>query len=427
MAIGVLILGESGSGKSYSMRNLSEDEVKVISIEKPILPFKNHLELTRTNDVNEIIKEMKATKKKIIVIDDFQYILGLAAMRRSLEKGWDKFSEMQFDYFKVLDALKELPDDVIVYFMSHIETTDDGVTKIKTIGKALDKYITIEGMFMIVLGTKVADGNYYFITQTNGKDTLKSPAGMFPSYAVDNDLKYIDEKIRNYYEIGEFLTDEEMAEIDEAAKKDDIPIADDGKKRRGRRNAKKEESEKAPVKEEKEENTKPNTDTNKEQAADAAGESTKRRSRKSRKNGVDNDTGDSEKSDARQVHEENIEPPKKRRGRATDKSREEVEKDNAEKVAYANVDETGEKEEIPFEEAEEPKLDKPPRRTRKNREKPAAEAEAEAEQAAEEECVGESTRTSATDAGDKTMTVPTTAQDHAHEETPAPRRRRRRA
>lgn len=415
MAIGVLILGESGSGKSYSMRNLSEDEVKVISIEKPILPFKNHLELTRTNDVNEIIKEMKATKKKIIVIDDFQYILGLAAMRRSLEKGWDKFSEMQFDYFKVLDALKELPDDVIVYFMSHIETTDDGVTKIKTIGKALDKYITIEGMFMIVLGTKVADGNYYFITQTNGKDTLKSPAGMFPSYAVDNDLKYIDEKIRNYYEIGEFLTDEEMAEIDEAAKKDDIPIADDGKKRRGRRSAKKEESEKAPVKEEKEENTKPNTDTNKEQAADAAGESTKRRSRKSRKNGVDNDTGDSEKSDARQVHEENIEnesfqaengqtdsgamgvpaePPKRR----TRKSREEVEKDNAEKVAYANVDETGEKEEIPFEEAEEPKLDKPPRRTRKNREKPAAETEAEAEQAAEEE----------------------------QAETPAPRRRRRR-
>lgn len=415
MAIGVLILGESGSGKSYSMRNLSEDEVKVISIEKPILPFKNHLELTRTNDVNEIIKEMKATKKKIIVIDDFQYILGLAAMRRSLEKGWDKFSEMQFDYFKVLDALKELPDDVIVYFMSHIETTDDGVTKIKTIGKALDKYITIEGMFMIVLGTKVADGNYYFITQTNGKDTLKSPAGMFPSYAVDNDLKYIDEKIRNYYEIGEFLTDEEMAEIDEAAKKDDIPIADDGKKRRGRRSAKKEESKKAPVKEEKEENTKPNTDTNKEQAADAAGESTKRRGRKSRKNGVDNDTGDSEKSDARQVHEENVEdesfqaengqvdsgamdvpaePPKRR----TRKSREEVEKDNAEKIANANVDETGEKEEIPFEEAEEPKLDKPPRRTRKNREKSAAEAEAEAEQAAEEE----------------------------QAETPAPRRRRRR-
>ena len=171
MAIGVLVLGESGSGKSYSMRNFNEDEVKVISVEKPILPFKNHFELTRTSDVKQIIKELKATNKKRIVIDDFQYILGLACMRRSLEKGWDKFSEMQFDYFQILDALKELPDDVIVYFMSHTETDENGNTKIKTIGKALDKYITIEGLFMIVLGTRVSDGNYYFITQTNGKDT----------------------------------------------------------------------------------------------------------------------------------------------------------------------------------------------------------------------------------------------------------------
>ena len=236
MAIGVLILGESGSGKSYSMRNFNEDEVKVISVEKPILPFKNHFELTRTSDVKQIIKELKATKKKRIVIDDFQYILGLACMRRSLEKGWDKFSEMQFDYFQILDALKELPDDVIVYFMSHTETDENGNTKIKTIGKALDKYITIEGLFMIVLGTRVSDGNYYFTTQTNGKDTIKTPAGMFPSYAIDNDLKYVDEKIRNYYEIGsDFLTDEEIAEIDEEAKK--VDIEPDKKKRRGRKAA----------------------------------------------------------------------------------------------------------------------------------------------------------------------------------------------
>ena len=246
MAIGVLILGESGSGKSYSMRNFNEHEVKVISVEKPILPFKNHFELTRTSDVKHIIKELKATNKKRIVIDDFQYILGLACMRRSLEKGWDKFSEMQFDYFQILDALKELPDDVIVYFMSHTETDENGNTKIKTIGKALDKYITIEGLFMIVLGTRVSDGNYYFITQTNGKDTLKTPAGMFPSYAVDNDLKYVDEKIRNYYEIGEFLSDADIAEIDEEAKKVDIE-PEEKKKRRGRKAA----AEETPAEEEK--------------------------------------------------------------------------------------------------------------------------------------------------------------------------------
>lgn len=375
MAIGVLILGESGSGKSYSMRNLSPDEVKVISVEKPILPFKNHFDVTRTNDVDKIVKELKTTDKKIAVIDDFQYILGLAAMRRSLEKGWDKFSEMQFDYFKVLDALKDLPDDMIVYFMSHIETDENGVTKIKTIGKALDKYITIEGLFMIVLGTRVSDGNYYFITQTNGKDTLKTPDGMFPSYAIDNDLKYVDEKIRNYYEIGEFLTDEEMKEIDEAAKKVDV-IGDDGKKKRGRRSAKKEESEKAPVEEKKEENEKP-----------------KRRRKKT------DDTTSDESAESvvdEQIHEENVEEESFRReDEATDegsvgtvlpdekpkkrtrKKREEVAAENEQNIVNANL--SDEKDEIPYDEAEEPEVEKLPRRSRKDRSQEEAVTQSEEE------------------------------------------------
>lgn len=406
MGIPVLILGESGTGKSASLRNFKPSDLKVINVANKPLPFKNKIESVATDDYRTVIKELKLNKKKVAVIDDAQYLMANEFMRRATERGFDKFTEIAQNFWSLVNMVKDLPDDQVVYFLAHIERDANGNEKIKTIGKLLDEKITVEGMFTIVLKTNVTDGVYSFITQNSGHDTVKSPIGMFPSIVIDNDLKYVDEKIRNYYEIGEFLTDDEIAEIDEAAKKDDIPI-EDGKKRRGRRNAKKEESENTPQEEEKEE-----TGT--------------KRGRKTAERNVDDDTRDSEKSDARQVHEENVEPPKKRRRRATDKSREEVEKDNAEKVAYANVDETGEKEEIPFEEAEEPKLDKPPRRTRKNREKPAAEAEAEAEQAAEEERVGESTRTSATDAGDKTMTVPTTAQDHAHEETPAPRRRRRR-
>lgn len=407
MGIPVLILGESGTGKSASLRNFKPSDLKVINVANKPLPFKNKIESVATDDYRTVIKELKLNKKKVAVIDDAQYLMANEFMRRATERGFDKFTEIAQNFWSLVNMVKDLPGDQVVYFLAHIERDANGNEKIKTIGKLLDEKITVEGMFTIVLKTNVTDGVYSFITQNSGHDTVKSPIGMFPSIVIDNDLKYVDEKIRNYYEIGEFLTDEEIAEIDEAAKKDDIPI-EDGKKKRGRRNAKKEESEKAPV-EEKEEET-----------------GTKR-GRKTAERNVDDGDGSGEKSDDGQVPEENVEPPKKRRRRATDKSREEVEKDNAEKVAYANVDETGEKEEIPFEEAEEPKLDKPPRRTRKNREKPAAEAEAEAEQAAEEECVGESTRTSATDAGDKTMTVPTTAQDHAHEETPAPRRRRRRA
>ena len=370
MAIGVLILGESGSGKSYSMRNLSPDEVKVISVEKPILPFKNHFDVTRTNDVDKIVKELKVTKKKIAVIDDFQYILGLAAMRRSLEKGWDKFSEMQYDYFKILDALKDLPDDMIVYFMSHTETDENGVTKIKTIGKALDKYITIEGLFMIVLGTRVSDGNYYFITQTNGKDTLKTPAGMFPSYAIDNDLKYVDEKIRNYYEIGEFLSDEDMKEIDEAAKKADI-FKDDDKPKRGRRSAKKEEPAKASEGEKKTKNddggaAPADSPTNAEsEPADGTGAKVTETFQ------PENDPTDSG----------TVEVPGNTRKR-TRKTREEVIAENAEKVANAGLDEAGDKEGVPFEDVENPKLETPPRRTRKTRTEEPEETQPEEEKPA---------------------------------------------
>ena len=93
----------------------------------------------------------------------------------------------------------------------------------KTIGKLVDEKITPEGLFTIVLKTAVSDGNYAFVTQNNGKDTVKSPEGMFTTYAINNDLKYVDEKIRNYYELGElYLSDSEIAEIDEINKNLDI-------------------------------------------------------------------------------------------------------------------------------------------------------------------------------------------------------------
>lgn len=238
MAIGVLILGESGTGKSFSMRNFEPDEVQVLSVEKPILPFRKQLPVVLSPNEKKIIKEMKNTTKKNIVVDDFQYILGVQMMKRSLEKGWDKFSEIQFDYFSVLDTVKELPDDTIVYFLSHTETTEDGMTKVKTIGKALDKYITIEGMFMVVLGTRVSDGKYFFTTQNDGKNTVKSPDGMFPSFAIENDLKYVGEKIRNYYYMNGAKTDKEIEEVDEE-KKSDL-TKEEPKKRRSTREKKQE-------------------------------------------------------------------------------------------------------------------------------------------------------------------------------------------
>lgn len=221
MAIPVLVLGQSGTGKSYSMKNFNEDEICLISVQKSLLPFrKKFTETVVTDKYTEIIKAMESTKKKVIVIDDTQYLMCNEFMRRATEKGFDKFTEIAQNFWSlVVQEVNNLPSDTIVYLLCHTATDDNGVEKMKTIGKLVDEKITPEGLFTIVLKTAVSDGNYAFVTQNNGKDTVKSPEGMFSTYAINNDLKYVDEKIRNYYELGElYLSDSEIAEIDEINK-----------------------------------------------------------------------------------------------------------------------------------------------------------------------------------------------------------------
>ena len=222
MAIKTLICGLSGTGKSTSARNLKEVAV-VNPVNKP-LPFKNHFEmLNGVTDSAKIIEFMKSTKAKIILVDDFQYLLSIPYMRRIKETGWDKYNDFASNYFDIISICDELPEDVTVYFMTHTETLEDGTETVKLIGKLLREKICIEGLFTTVLKTMVNDGKYYFITQNNGHDNVKSPLGMFDSYAIDNDLAYVDAKIRSYYEVGnDFLTADEIAEIDEEAKRVEI-------------------------------------------------------------------------------------------------------------------------------------------------------------------------------------------------------------
>lgn len=222
MGIPVLILGESGTGKTTSLRNFKKEDIAIVNVAGKPLPFRDPGFDRLNNSVSyyEIAKFMKETKAKSIIIDDAQYIMSFQYMRRIKEQGWDKFNELQSDFFGLIDYVSRLPEDVIVYFLSHIETRDDGRQKIKTIGKMLDEKITIEGMFTTVLKTGISNGEYFFFTQNSGLDTTKSPLGMFPSFAIDNDLKYVDDKIRNYYQIGTFKSDAEMTNEDERVKTD---------------------------------------------------------------------------------------------------------------------------------------------------------------------------------------------------------------
>lgn len=155
MAQKVLVMGESGTGKSTSMRNCDAAITAVVNpVGKP-LPFKNHFDmLNNETDARKITKYMKdqaAAGKKIIVVDDFQYILAVPYMNRIKESGWDKYNDFGANYFEIIDVCKDLPDDVVVVYMTHLETLDNGLTTVKLIGKLLREKITIEGLFTVVL------------------------------------------------------------------------------------------------------------------------------------------------------------------------------------------------------------------------------------------------------------------------------------
>lgn len=222
MGILVYILGRSGTGKSFSMRNFKTDELGIVNVQGKILPFKGsgRYDVVNTDNSECVIEAIKTHAKhyKSIVIDDFQYVMANEFMRRSTERGYDKFTEIARHAWDIANVVRELPDDIVVYIMCHTDTDNEGTERLKTIGKLLDEKICLEGMSTIVLKTNVSDGQYAFLTQNNGKDTVKSPAGMFPSYAIENDLKYVDDKIRNYYEIGNFKSDEDMKKADEEVK-----------------------------------------------------------------------------------------------------------------------------------------------------------------------------------------------------------------
>ena len=222
------------------MLNFPTHQLAVINVQGKILPFKGSgkiqaLREDRSERIVNMLEDFAIRGYTSIVIDDYQYVMANEFMRRSAEKGYDKFTEIGRHAWDIANKVTELPNNVIVYIMCHIDRDDDGNEKIKTIGKLLDEKICLEGMSTIVLKTNVTDGVYTFLTQNNGKDTVKSPAGMFPSYAIDNDLYYVDQKIRNYYELGEHVTDDEMEKLDETVKKEDIPM--EKKPRRARRTA----------------------------------------------------------------------------------------------------------------------------------------------------------------------------------------------
>lgn len=221
MSIATLILGKSGIGKTASIRNVDPSKTLLIQTIKKPLPFrsrdwvyfdadKQRGNIFVTDDFSKIIKAMEKTSKKIIIIDDFQYMMANEFMRRSAQKGYDKFTEIADHALGVMSKASTLGDDARVYCLSHAEESEvTGSIKMKTIGKLLDEKITPEGLFTTVLRATYVDGEYKFATSNNGLDTTKSPMGMFETQYIDNDLAYVDQQICSYYGINEPTEDEQ--------------------------------------------------------------------------------------------------------------------------------------------------------------------------------------------------------------------------
>ena len=202
MGIAVLILGKTGSGKSYSMKTMNPEEVGIFEVEKQHLPFKaKDFKVAKNATYSIIAATFKDPQLKAYVIDDSQYLMVNELFDRAKETGYQKFTDIALHFRNLIYYINHnLPDDVIVYFLHHTETdSNTGEIKAKTVGKMLDNALTVEGCFDIVLLASIENKEHIFITQSDGYTTAKSPEGMFEELKIPNDLKLVDTKIREYY------------------------------------------------------------------------------------------------------------------------------------------------------------------------------------------------------------------------------------
>ena len=224
MAQSVLVIADSGTGKSTSIRKLDPKETFIINIANKPLPFKgwkkNYVNISKDNPKGNmtsaasaagIIKAMKHVNDKMpqiktLVIDDWQYMSSFEYFDRAGEKGYDKFTQIAANLAQVAEMPKDMREDLTIFFLTHSEESTDinghRKVKAKTIGKMIDNTLTLEGLFSIVLFGRVKKTEdaleYGFDTVNNGENTCKSPMGMFEDSFIDNDLQLVKDCITEY-------------------------------------------------------------------------------------------------------------------------------------------------------------------------------------------------------------------------------------
>ena len=200
MGLPILVLGESGSGKSSSLRNFEPGEIGILNVASKPLPFRKQLPKIDHASYSLITKTLEKNTLRAYAVDDAQYLMTFSAFSRAKETGYGKFTDIALEYYNMIQTvINKTTPDTIVYFLQHTENTDDGRIKAKTVGKMLDNQLTVEGMFAIVLLARTDGQRHWFDTQSDGYTTVKTPMEMFAEQEIDNDLKMVDTTIRDYY------------------------------------------------------------------------------------------------------------------------------------------------------------------------------------------------------------------------------------
>jgi hypothetical protein len=215
------IVGQTGTGKSTSIKHLNPKETYIINVAKKELPFKgaeklynaeakNYKEVDDANEITRLLRTIsdKAPHIKNIIIEDSNYIMGFNMLARATEVGFTKFTIMAKDMVELFREARRLRDDLKVFYFTHPETIEDGGEiigyKIKTAGKLIDNQIVLEGLLTVCLYTFVEESKdgtatYNFVTNRFKKYPAKSPDGMFAEIKIPNNLQEVVNAIDEYY------------------------------------------------------------------------------------------------------------------------------------------------------------------------------------------------------------------------------------
>ena len=205
MGVCVLVLGASGSGKSTSLRNFEPGEVGVLNVLGKPLPFRKRLDTTDHPDYRMCRACITSGRRRAWVVDDAGYLMANENFARVNESGYGKFTDMAHNFQQLVQDATMAPPDTITYLFMHAEADAMGREKPKTVGRMLDEKYCIEGACPIVLDCRVTDGRHVFVTANDGTNLAKAPMDMLPE-VMDNDLRAVDAKIREYWGMAS-LTD----------------------------------------------------------------------------------------------------------------------------------------------------------------------------------------------------------------------------